>query len=102
MSDRTPLRTILKDELILVSRGSYSDYQVVCIARALKDIPMEQIFTDWFTARPEQWKANQFKDDHFMQYLFSYGFLEEQLFTELYLSTTASEVIIEDKELKEN
>ncbi len=99
---RTPLRTILKDELILVTQGAYSNYGPMCIVRALKDIPMEQIFTDWFTARPEQWKDHQFKDDHFMQYLFSYGFLEEQLFTELYLSTTASEVIIEDKELKEN
>ena len=69
------MQNIPEGSLVRVSSGSYSDYTVDGVYRALKEIDPNLMIRGWLEAHPEQSEKYDFEYYHFLEWLVETGFL---------------------------
>lgn len=65
-----------KDELILISSGEYSDYQIHEVAKASKDFALEAVIEAYLAEHPEQRESYSVQYTQFITFLLLKGFVE--------------------------
>lgn len=63
------MRNIKKDEIIILSSGEYSDYNISYLCKALEDINTEELRNEWINLHPEQTIQYSFKPYEFIDFL---------------------------------
>lgn len=81
------MKNIIKDEIILISSGEYSDYSISGLLRALKAINTSEVRNDYINLHPEQTVGYSFNEEMFIEYLKELGLVEVIPFKEWYLSS---------------
>ncbi len=60
---------IKKETMLVLSAGKYSDYMVIAIGKAIQDIDVEQLRSEYFKLYPEQKKSYGLKPSQFLSWL---------------------------------
>jgi hypothetical protein len=77
---------ILKDQIVILTTGEYSDYTIHVTAVALRDFETKDVATEYFKEYPEQKGQYKFEDDKFVHSLFTNQYLKELEATEWHFS----------------
>lgn len=81
------MKNISKGEIILITSGEYSDYNVYGLLIALEDINTEELRNAYINKFPEQTDKYGFKEEIFLQYLKHLNLVKEIHFKEWYLAS---------------
>jgi hypothetical protein len=68
--------TITAGSTFTVSTGEYSDYIVVGVFRALKDIEPDKLVAEWLEKHPDEAKDFRFNEQRFLAEAFRTGLFE--------------------------
>ena len=79
------LRTLLPDELVIVSSGDYSDYGLHGVFKVTQTINLEKELADYLATNPEEAKRYGFTERKFLNELTKSGALDQLHYTELFL-----------------
>lgn len=94
---------ILKDQLIILSEGAYSDYGVITIGKAIEDIDIKTLTNEYLEIHPEQKEEYHFSEDKFVKWLvIDKGLIEELPYVEWHVADYGSaeemRLIVEEEE----